>query len=362
MEMEEDVNVPLILGRPFMKTARVLIDVENGKLKVRMKDEEVNFDVFKAMSHPKDDKECFHLDSLDEICMIQENKASNTLSLEEMLVDTYEEFNEKEEELIDECTTDLEEFKKVPLQNTEEKAKVSKMELKRLPLHLKYAFLEEGGNKPVIINNSLSPKEEEKLVEILKANKGAIGWSISNLKGISPTYCMHKIFMEDEYKPVAQPQKRLNLVMKEEVRKKVLKLLEAGIIYPISDSAWVSPVQVVPKKGGMTVISNEKNELIPTRTVTRWRMRIDYRKLNNATRKDHFPLLFMDHMLERLSGQAFYCFLDRYSGYNQIVVDPKDQEKTTFTCPFGGFAYRKMSFGLCNAPGFRDACKPSSQI
>ncbi|XP_052730470.1 uncharacterized protein LOC128195822 [Vigna angularis] len=205
MEMEEDVNVPLILGRPFMKTSRVLIDVENGKLKVRMQDEEVNFDVFQAMSHPKDDKECFHLDSLDEICIIQENKASNTLSLEEMLVDTCEEFNEKEEELIDECMTDLEELKKVPLQNTEVKAKVSKIELKMLLLHLKYVFLEEGGNKPVIISNSLSPKEEEKLVEILKANKGAIGWSISDLKGISPTYCMHKIFMEDDYKPVAQP-------------------------------------------------------------------------------------------------------------------------------------------------------------
>ncbi|XP_047150315.1 uncharacterized protein LOC124822364 [Vigna umbellata] len=95
MEMEEDVNVPLILGRPFMKTVRVLIDVENGKLKVRVQDEEVNFDVFKAVSHPKDDKECFPLDSLDEICMIQENNASNDLSLEEILVDTCEESNEK---------------------------------------------------------------------------------------------------------------------------------------------------------------------------------------------------------------------------------------------------------------------------
>ncbi|XP_052728494.1 uncharacterized protein LOC108327310 [Vigna angularis] len=200
----------------LVKTVRVLIDVENGKLKVRVQDEEVNFDVFKAMSHPKDDNECFHLDSLDEICMIQENNASNTLSLEEILVDTCEELNEKEEELMDECLTDLEELQKVPLQNIEEKVKGSKVELKMLPPHLKYAFLEEGGNKPVIISNSLSPKEEEKLVEILKANKGAIGWSISDLKGISPTYYMHKIFMEDDCKPVAQPQRRLNPVMKKE--------------------------------------------------------------------------------------------------------------------------------------------------
>jgi len=141
--------------------------------------------------------------------------------------------------------------------------------------------------------------------------------------------------MEVDFKPVAQPQRRLNPVMKEVVKKEVQKLLEAGMIYPISDSTWVSPVQMVPKKSGVTVIHNEKNELIPTRTVTGWRMCIDYRKLNQATRKDHFPLSFMDQMLERLAGKAYYCFLDGYSGYNQITVDPQDQEKTAFTCPFG---------------------------
>nr|KYP69664.1 Transposon Ty3-I Gag-Pol polyprotein [Cajanus cajan] len=101
---------------------------------------------------------------------------------------------------------------------------------------------------------------------------------------------------------------------------------------------------------------NEKNELIPTRTVTGWRMCIDYKKLNKATRKDHFPLPFMDQMLERLAGQAYYCFLDGYSGYNQIAVDPEDQEKTAFTCPFGVFAYKKMPFGLCNAPATFQWC------
>ena len=95
---------------------------------------------------------------------------------------------------------------------------------------------------------------------------------------------------------------------------------------------------MVPEEGDMTVIHNEKNDLIPTRTVTGWHMCVDYRKLNDATRKDHFPLPFMAQMLERLAGQAFYCFLDGYFGYNQIAVDPKDQEKTTFTFPFGVFA------------------------
>jgi hypothetical protein len=144
--------------------------------------------------------------------------------------------------------------------------------------------------------------------------------------------------------------------MKEVVKKEVLKLLDAGMIYPISDSSWVSPVHVVPKKGGMTVVANEKNELIPTRTVTGWRMCIYYRRLNSATRKDHFPLPLMDQMLERLAGQAFYCFLDGYSGYNQIAVAPEDQEKTAFTCPFGVFAYRRMPFGLCNASATFQQC------
>ncbi|GJR13893.1 reverse transcriptase domain-containing protein [Tanacetum coccineum] len=121
------------------------------------------------------------------------------------------------------------------------------------------------------------------------------------------------------------------------------------MIYPISDSPWVSPVHCVPKKGGITVVANEENELIPTRLVTGWRVCIDYRKLNEATRKDHFPLPFMDQMLERLAGNEFYCFLDGFSGYFQIPIDPQDQEKTTFTCPYGTFAYRRMPFGLCNA-------------
>ncbi|KAL5789532.1 hypothetical protein ACOSQ2_004420 [Xanthoceras sorbifolium] len=144
--------------------------------------------------------------------------------------------------------------------------------------------------------------------------------------------------------------------MKEVVRAEILKLLDARIIYPISDSSWVSPVQVVPKKGGITVVRNENNKLIPTRTVTGWRVCIDYRKLNTATRKDHFPLPFIDQMLERLAGHAYYCFLDGYSGYNQIPIAPEDQEKTTFTCPYGTFAYRRMLFGLCNAPTTFQRC------
>jgi hypothetical protein len=125
--------------------------------------------------------------------------------------------------------------------------------------------------------------------------------------------------------------------------------MDAEIIYLISDSKWVSPIHVVLKKVRIKVIKNKDNELVLTHVQSRWRVCIEYRKLNTMTRKDHFPLPFIDQMVERLASHAFYCFLDGYSGYNQILLDPEDQEKIMFTCPFGMFAYRRMPFGLCNA-------------
>ncbi|RVW22987.1 Retrovirus-related Pol polyprotein from transposon 297 [Vitis vinifera] len=134
--------------------------------------------------------------------------------------------------------------------------------------------------------------------------------------------------MEEEAKPIRQPQRRLNPHLQEVVRAEVLKLLQAGIIYPISDSPWVSPTQVVPKKSGITVVQNEKGEEVATCLTSGWRVCIDYRKLNVVTRKDHFPLLFINQVLEKVSGHPFYCFLDGYSGYFQIEIDVEDQEKT----------------------------------
>ena len=166
-----------------------------------------------------------------------------------------------------------------------------------------------------MISSLLTTAQEDNLLHLLKKNKQALGWKISDLKGINPSICTHHIYLEEESKAVRQPQRRLNPHLQEVVRIEVLKLLQDGIIYPISDSTWVSPTQVVPKKSRVTTMKNEKGEELSTRLTTSWRVCIDYRRLNEVTRKDHFPLPFIDQLLERVSGHPFYCFLDGYSGY-----------------------------------------------
>nr|GEV15024.1 putative reverse transcriptase domain-containing protein [Tanacetum cinerariifolium] len=179
---------------------------------------------------------------------------------------------------------------------------------------------------------------------------------MSDIKGSNPSYCTHNILMEDDFKSVIQPQRRLNPKVQDVVKNEIVKLLDSRPIYPISDSLWVSLIHVVPKKGGMNVVLNDDNELIPSPTVTGWRVCIDYRKLNDVTRKDHFPLSIIDQMLERLCGNEYYYFLDGFSRFFQILIVPEDQEKTTFTCPYGTFAYGKMPFRLCNAPATFQRC------
>jgi hypothetical protein len=221
--------------------------------------------------------------------------------------------------------------------------------LKSLPFNLKYSFLEENETFPIIISSKLNAHQEGKLLQTMKMHKNALGWTIADIKGISPLICTQRIYLEKNARSSREMQRRLNSNMKEVVKTEVIKLLDNGIIYLISNSKWVSPTQVASKKSEVTVITNEKNELIPTRTITGWRMCIDYMKLNLMTSKDYFSLSFMDQILKRVAGHEFYCFLDGYSGYNLIEIALEDQEKTIFTCQFGTFAYRMMPFGLCNA-------------
>ena len=173
---------------------------------------------------------------------------------------------------------------------------------------------------------------------------------MSDLKGIDPSLCTHRIFLEEDSRSSREAQRRLNPKVWDAVKDEILKWLNAGIIYPISNIPWVSPVHVVPKKAGITVRTNDKGEELQTHLPMKWRVCIDYRKLNTATKKDHFRLPFIDQILERLSGQGFYYSLDGYSGYNQLAIHPDDQEKMTVTCPFGTYAFQRMPFELCNAP------------
>ncbi|KAI5391416.1 hypothetical protein KIW84_076284 [Lathyrus oleraceus] len=272
IDMEEDDDAPLILGRPFMKTARMMIDVDDGLMKVRVQNEEVTFDLFEAMKHSKDRNDSFRIDVIED-AIIEVSKHIHEISpMELALDDSLEVFTVEEKLALEECLKELDSLEDLqPWEVEEENLKKevidqkAPIELKELPSTLKYVFLDETEAKPVIISNLLTKEEEARLIIVLKTNQEAMGWTLSDLKGISPSYCMHKILMEEDFKPVAQPQRRLNPTMKEVVRKEVVKLLDAGMIYPISDSPWVSPVHVVPKKGGMTVIRNDKDELIPTK-------------------------------------------------------------------------------------------------
>ncbi|GJS29620.1 reverse transcriptase domain-containing protein [Tanacetum coccineum] len=314
-----DPRVPLILRRPFLRKARALIDVYDQEFTLRVSDEAITFKVayeeysqevlgffdnFKSsnpilISEPIIAKSSPSLTPFEGGDFILEEievyLASDSVPpriddaefdpegdirlIEEMLnKDPYSPLSPKD--------LKCEELKSVKSSVDEP----LELELKDLPSHLEYVFLEGSIKLPVIIAKNLKDEEKERLIKVLKSRKQAIAWKLFDIKVI---------------------------------KKEVVKLLDAGLIYHISDSPWVSLVHCVPKKGGMTVVTNEDNELIPTR---------------------------------RLAGNEYYCFLDGFFEYFQIPIDPQDQEKTTFTCPYGTFAYRRMPFGLCNAPGTFQRC------
>ncbi|GJZ23831.1 reverse transcriptase domain-containing protein [Tanacetum coccineum] len=327
LEMEEDSKVPLILGRPFLHTADTIIRVKQKQLNLGVGTERMIFNIDSTMKHSySNDDTCFSIDVVDEIleedfdALLDEgskilHSIEGTL-LEEEIFAEFDEFMAMTADENSDSESDTEEppFEKIII-NTDYKITTSleepptDLEVKPLLDNLEYVFLEEPSFLPVIISSQLSQEKENKLLSVLKTHKQAFAWSTTDIPGICPSFCKHKIQLLDDKKPVVQK-----------------------------------------KEGGITVVTNENDELVPTRTITGWRVCIDYRKLNEATAKDHFPLPFMDQMLERLAGNKYFCFLDGFSGYFHILIDSNDQEKTTFTCPFGTYAYRGMPYELCNAP------------
>ncbi|CAN6583725.1 unnamed protein product [Malus baccata var. baccata] len=330
-ESDHAPSLPILLGRPFMKTARTKIDVYSGTLSMEFDGEVVNFNLSDSIKYPSEDHSCFSIDIIDSLAQGYLDDLNDD-ALEKVITRGMELKTEgadssvthgihglghavpPNEEII-EVVAALESSPKLDGKyTTRESIPISTnkllpsiiqapiLELKSLPSHLKYIFLGENETLPAIISSSLTAQEEEKLLRVLKEFKSALGWTLADIKGISPTTCMHHIFLEEGAKPTREAQRRLNPPMMEVVKKEIIKLLDCGVIYPISNSRWVSPVQCVPKKSGVTVVANAENELVPQRIQTGWRVCIDYRKLNTTTRNDHFPLPFIDQMLERLAG------------------------------------------------------------
>nr|GEU33807.1 reverse transcriptase domain-containing protein [Tanacetum cinerariifolium] len=313
VDFDADPRVPLILGRSFLKIGRALIDVFKGELTLRVGKEArtFNLDQTSRYSANYNDMTVNRIDVIDMAC---EEYSQEVLGFSDVIASSNP--TPYYDPIVSTTSLTLTPFRNsdflleevdafLALEDDPTSSEVDQSY--DLPPHLEYAFLEGNDNLQVIIAKDLSMEEKTALIT-----------------GIDPEFYTHKILMEEDFEPAVQHQRRVN-----------------------------------PKIHDVIKNENEENELILTHLVTGWRVCIDYRKLNEATRKDHFPPPFMDQMIERLAWNEYYCFLDGFIGYLQIPIDPKDQEKTTFTCPYRMFTYRRMPFGLCNAPGTFQRCTMS---
>nr|GEW88052.1 reverse transcriptase domain-containing protein [Tanacetum cinerariifolium] len=317
VDFDADPRVPPILERSFLKTERALIDVFEGELTLRIGKEaiKINLDQTSRYSAKYNDMTANRIDVIDMACeeysqevlgffdVIASGNATpyydpivSTTSSTLTLFINSDFFLEEVDAFL--ALEDDPTSPKVDQSYVDTKGDILLLEVflnddPSLPPPNKGNYLPQVRKEPkicddklpVIIAKDLSVEEKTAFITVLKSHKRAIAWKLSDIKGIDPEFCNHKILMEEDFEPAVQHQR----------------------------SPWVSPVHCVPKKGGFTVVENEENELILTRLVTGWRVCIDYQKLNEATHKDHFPLPFMDQMLERLAGNEYYCFVDGFS-------------------------------------------------
>lgn len=290
MDIKEDSHIPIILGRPYLATARAIIDVKKGRLTFEVGEEKVEFLLAKFLQAPTIDDSCCLLDVIDECVKEMEKEPIRYTEVLKIPTPPIFENDNRHEPYVDDSLRKCLTLTPNPIPCPDK----ALLELKTLPKDLRYELLDTELERPIIVNVDLGQIETEKLLHVLRKYPTTLGYNISNLKGIHPSICMDHIMLEEDYKTSIEHQRRVNPILSDVVKKEVQMLLEAGIIYPISDSNWVSPIHVFPKKGGVTVVNNEKGESVAKRTQTGWRMCVDYRKLNKAIRKDHFPLPFID--------------------------------------------------------------------
>nr|GEY62563.1 DNA-directed DNA polymerase [Tanacetum cinerariifolium] len=307
VDFEPDPRVPLILWRCFLKTSRDLIDVHKGELTLRIGNEAITY-------------------NLDQTVRYSANYNQITANKINVVESACEEYSQEEANAFLGLENDPDSSKVNPFyydsegdillleailnSDTSSPSPIMNNLCLRLPPHLEYAFLEGDNKLPVIIAKELGDEEKSALIKVLKSHKRAIAWKLSDIQGINPEFYTHKILMEEDYKPAVQNQRRFNPKIYDVIKKE-----------------------------------NEENELIPTRLVTGWRLCIDYRKLNEATRKDHFPLPFIDQMLEILAGNEYYCFLDGFSGCMLAVF--RDMVEKTMEVFMDDFSVIRNSFENC---------------